>query len=144
MAATLGTHVNPRAFRKTRLVILWLAQVIAACLFFSAGILTLIGMPDIEGMFYAIGFGQNLRYITGSIQVIGAIMLLFPTKAAFGALLLTVTMFFAVCTHLFLIGGDFSTAFFLLIFVGIIAWVRRDAILSLVPGAVWKKSEEQK
>jgi putative oxidoreductase len=46
-------------------------------------------------VFEAIGFGQWFRYVTGVVEVGGALLLLVPATGFFGALLLAVTMVFA-------------------------------------------------
>jgi uncharacterized membrane protein YphA (DoxX/SURF4 family) len=56
-------------------------------------------------LFDAIGAGQWLRYVTGSIEVVSGLALLVPSLAAFGALLLVPTMVGAVATHLLIVGG---------------------------------------
>ena len=56
-------------------------------------------------MFEKIGFGQWFRYVTGSLEVTGAVLLLLPRTAALGGWLLAAVMIGAIGTHLFLIGG---------------------------------------
>jgi uncharacterized membrane protein YphA (DoxX/SURF4 family) len=57
-------------------------------------------------MFGVIGLGQWLRYLTGAIEVVGAVLLLTPPLAVFGAVPLALTMIGAILTHLFVIGGS--------------------------------------
>ena len=76
-------------------------------------------------MFDRIGVGQWFRYLTGVIEVLGAILLLVPRFCGAGALLLTATMIGAVLTHLFVIGGSPVMPIILLLVAGIIAWGRR-------------------
>ena len=79
------------------------------------------------GLFDAIGVGQRFRYVTGSIEVTGALMLLVPRLASFGALALAVVMAGAICTHLFVIGGNPSLPLVLLAATAYVAWTRRAA-----------------
>jgi DoxX-like family len=57
-------------------------------------------------MFEKIGLGQWFRYVTGSLEVIGAVLLLAPRTAAIGGWLLAAVMIGAIGTHLFIIGGS--------------------------------------
>ena len=88
-------------------------------------------------MFDAIGLGQWFRYVTGSVEVLGAVLLLIPRTSGLGALLLVGTMLGAIATHLFIIGGSPVPALVLLIVTGIIAWGRRQRTMNL-----WLKEKE--
>ena len=80
------------------------------------------------GLFEAIGIGQWFRYLTGSIEVIAALLLLTSRFAVFGAVLLISTMIGAVVTHLFIVGGSPVPAIVLLAGSSAIAWVRRHQL----------------
>jgi uncharacterized membrane protein YphA (DoxX/SURF4 family) len=71
-----------------------------------AGGTKLAGADMQIALFEQIGLGQWFRYITGRLEVLGALLLLVPTTAAMGAALLAPTMVGAMATHLFLIGGS--------------------------------------
>jgi len=100
-------------------------------MFLFVGGLKLTGAPELVGLFDAIGIGQWLRYVTGSIEVVSAVALLVPAWAAFGALLLIPTMVGAVFTHLFIVGGSAVPATVPLIGALAIAWARRDQLASV-------------
>jgi hypothetical protein len=76
--------------------------------------------------FAVIGVGQWFRYLTGSIEVVGAVLLLIPSLALFGGAALAVTMIGAVATHLFVLGGSPAMALVLLAATTTIAWARSD------------------
>src|ERR1700719_1318064 len=82
-------------------IALWIAQVAAAGLFLMAGTSKLAGAPAMVQMFGVIGIGQWFRYLTGSIEVAGAVLLLVPSLARLGGAVLAATMVGAVLTHLF-------------------------------------------
>ena len=75
-------------------------------------------------MFDKIGFGQWFRYVTGSLEVIGALLLLVPKTAAIGGWRLATVMIGAVGTHLFIIGGSPVPAFVLLALAITVGWNR--------------------
>lgn len=113
-------------------IVLWVLQIGAAAMFLMAGFSKLSGAPQMIGLFNAIGLGQWFRYLTGAMEVIGALMLLIPRLSGAGALLLVFVMIGAVITHLFVIGGSPFMAIVLLVVSIIIAWGRRDRTLSLL------------
>jgi putative oxidoreductase len=120
------------AHRRVALVALWLTQIGLAAMFLFVGGLKLTGAPQLVALFDAIGIGQWLRYVTGSIEVVSAMALVVPGWAAFGALLLIPTMVGAVFTHLFFVGGSAAPATVLLIGSLAIAWARRDQLVSIL------------
>ena len=111
---------------------LWIFQIGAAGMFLMVGFLKLSGNPQMVGLFDAIGLGQWFRYVTGSLEVLGAILLLVPRLSGLGALLLVGVMLGAVPTHLFVVGGSPLSAIILLIVTGVIAWGRRERTMNLL------------
>ena len=110
------------------LVALWGLQVVVAGLFLLAGGSKLAGAAAMVALFDAIGVGQWFRYVTGFIEVTGAVALLVPALAPFGALLLALTMVGAITTHLFIVGGSPVVPVFLLLGSLAILWARRDQL----------------
>ncbi len=126
-----STHAEHTATRSTQgkawNVALWVLQVLAAAMFlFSAG-MKLVGAPAVVELFDAIGIGQWFRFLTGGLEVIGAVALLTRRFSAYGALLLAAVMVGAVVTELWL-GGSPLPALVNLVITAVIAWGRRDLI----------------
>ena len=111
---------------------LWILQIGAAGMFLTVGFLKLSGDPQMVALFQAIGLGQWFRYVTGSLEVLGAVLLLIPRLTGLGALLLVGVTLGAVTTHLFVIGGNPLPAIILLIVTSIIAWGRRERTIKLL------------
>jgi len=111
---------------------LWILQIGAAGMFLMVGFLKLSGDPQMVGLFDAIGLGQWFRYVTGSLEILGAILLLVPRLSGLGALLLVGVMLGAVPTHLFVVGGSPLPAIILLIVTGVVAWGRRERTMNIV------------
>jgi uncharacterized membrane protein YphA (DoxX/SURF4 family) len=103
---------------------LWVLQVLAAAMFLMAGTMKLIGNPEMVQLFGTIGIGQWFRYLTGTIEVVGALLLLVPGAAVFGAVPLAATMVGAIITHLFVVGGNPAVPIVLLAMTTTIAWAR--------------------
>ena len=115
-------------------VVLWILQIAAAGMFLMAGFSKLVGNEQMVGMFEAIGVGQWFRYLTGALEVAGAILLLIPHTSGLGALILAGVMAGAVMTHLFIIGGSPLMAIILLVVTGVVAWGRRQRTMKVLAG----------
>jgi putative oxidoreductase len=105
-------------------IVLWILQILAALAFLSAGGSKLAGAAPMVEMFDKIGVGQWFRYLTGSLEVTGAILLLIPATVAFGGALLVATMVGAITTHLFVLGGSPVPAIVLFVIVASVTWYR--------------------
>ena len=102
--------------------IVWGVRILLALAFGAAGAAKLAGAPQMVQVFDAIGFGQWFRYVTGLVEVGGAVLLLVPATGFLGGLLLFATMVCAVATHLALIGGNPAPAVVLAALSGFVAW----------------------
>ena len=111
---------------------LWILQIGAAGMFLMVGFFKLSGDPRMVALFDAIGLGQWFRYVTGSLEVLGALLLLIPRLSGLGALLLMGVMLGAVPTHLFVVGGSPLQAIILLIITGVVAWGRRKRTMNIL------------
>ena len=129
---TEGTRSGSASTGKIANVVLWVLQVAAAGMFLMVGFLKLSGNPQLVGLFEAIGLGQWFRYLTGSLEVLGAVLLLIPRLSGLGALMLAVVMTGAVITHLLIVGGSPLMAIILLVVTGVIAWGRRQRTMNLL------------
>jgi uncharacterized membrane protein YphA (DoxX/SURF4 family) len=89
---------------QTRLI--WGIRILLAVAFGAAGSAKLAGVPQMVAVFEAIGIGQWFRYLTGGIEVFGAVLLLVPATGFWAGLLLGGTMLGAVAAHLFVIPGS--------------------------------------
>ena len=105
---------------------LWVLQIAGAAMFFMAGTPKLTGAENMIQVFAAVGLGQWLRYVTGVLEVLGAVALLVPYFAGLAALWLTAVMVAAVIAHLTVLGGSPAIPLALLIGMAIVAWGRRE------------------
>jgi putative oxidoreductase len=121
MATT--TLTRTRASATTAAI--WTLTIICAGMFLFAGSSKLAGERMMVQTFETIGLGQWFRYLTGIIEVGGAVLLLIPSLAFYGAIALAATMVGAVITHLFVIGGSPLVPILLLAATGTIAYLRR-------------------
>jgi putative oxidoreductase len=112
----------------------WGLRILAGAAFLAAGSAKLAGAPMMVAIFDHVGLGQWFRLVTGLVEIVGAIALLVPATAAFGGVLLAVTMVFAVATHLFVIGGSLVPAIVLFVMTATVAWLHRDRLVATLRG----------
>jgi len=125
---SLAAASAPARWKSTSL---WIVRGLLALAFVAAGGAKLYGVPMLVEEFRHIALGQWFRYVTGGLEIMGAILLLLPQRAALGALLLICVMIGAVITHLFIIGGSPVPAIVLLALNAIVAYAKRDQIALL-------------
>jgi uncharacterized membrane protein YphA (DoxX/SURF4 family) len=133
-AFTEGTRSGSGSTGKIMNVVLWILQIGAAGMFLMGGFFKLSGNEQVVGVFEAIGLGQWFRYLTGVLEVGGAILLLIPRTSGLGALMLAGVMVGAVVTHLFIIGGSPLGAIIFLVVTTVVAWGRRQRTKNLLAG----------
>jgi uncharacterized membrane protein YphA (DoxX/SURF4 family) len=133
---TEGTQSASRSGSIAKIVnvLLWVLQIAAAGMFLMVGFLKLSGNPQLVGLFEAIGLGQWFRYLTGTLEVVGAILLLIPRTSGLSALMLAAVMACAVGTHIFIVGGSPLMAIILLVVTSLVAWGRRQRTMNLLTG----------
>lgn len=107
-------------------------RILLAITFVAAGGAKLTGVPAMVQVFDAIGIGQWFRIVTGIVEVAGAVLLIVPATAGFGAALMTTTMACAALTHLVLIGGNPTPAIVLMALSGFVLWVRRTDLVGMI------------
>jgi uncharacterized membrane protein YphA (DoxX/SURF4 family) len=129
---TEGTQSTSGSTGKIINVVLWVLQIAAAGMFLMVGFLKLSGNAQLVGLFQAIGLGQWFRYLTGTLEVAGAFLLLIPRTSGLGALMLAGIMICAVMTHVFIVGGSPLGAIILLVVTGVVAWGRRQRTMNLL------------
>jgi putative oxidoreductase len=118
----IGAMANSKAGN----AVAWILQIAAAAMFLMAGGSKLAGAQPMVEMFNAIGVGQWFRYVTGTIEVVSALLLLMPSMAAIGAALLVCVMVGAIIAHLTILHTSPAMPIVLLIICVIVFVLRRD------------------
>jgi putative oxidoreductase len=113
-------------------IALWTLQVLLALAFVGAGSGKLLGSADMIALFDAIGIGQWFRYVTGSLEVLGALLLIIPGSAALGAVLLACVMAGAVVAHLTILHTAATAPLVLFALTAIVASGRRSQLAGLL------------
>src|SRR5712691_2043151 len=115
-------------------ITLWTLQVLVALAFVAAAAGRLLGSADMIGLFDAVGVGQWFRYVTGLLELLGALLLIVPGRAAFGSVLLAAVMVGAVTAHLTVLHTAPTAPLVLLALAALISWGRRSQLAGLVAG----------
>jgi putative oxidoreductase len=110
----------------------WILQGVVAIAFLAAGAAKLAGTAFMVQLFEQIGVGQWFRYVTGLVEIIGALALIYPGLASIGGLWLGGTMFFGALTHLFVLHTSPVPAIVLGLLNALIVYLRRDELISLL------------
>jgi putative oxidoreductase len=110
--------------RRRQLIVLECTELVLAGVFFLVGGAKLIGRPDMVELFRSIGFGQWLRYLTGSIEVVGAAFLVVPLASGASAVALGSVMISATLIELFVLRRPPIAALACLSAHSYVAWVR--------------------
>jgi len=107
-------------------------RILLALAFLAAGGAKLASVPAMVQIFDALGFGQWFRYVTGVVEIAGAVALLIPSYAALGAAWLGITMFFGTLAHLFILHTSPAPALILLALSAVIFTLEQGQIRQLV------------
>ena len=105
--------------------IVWGVRILLALAFGAAGAAKLAGVTQMVATFEAIGIGQWFQYVTGGIEVLGAILMLVPATGLYAALLLGGTMVGATVSHLVVVPGSPIPAIVLGLLCAAVAWHNR-------------------
>jgi putative oxidoreductase len=132
MATIQAASHAPATPGKALNIVLWTLQVLLALAFVAAGSRKLLGTSDMIALFDAVGVGQWFRYVTGSLEVLGALLLIVPGKTALGAVLLACVMAGAVVAHLTVLHTAATAPLVLFALVALIAWGRRSQLAGLL------------
>lgn len=102
--------------------LLWCVQAFLALMFISASWAKLMGQPEMVALFTAVGVGQWFRYLTGILELTGAVLLIVPTMTRIGAALLATIMLGALTAHLFFLHVPPTTPGVLFLMCGLVVW----------------------
>jgi len=121
--------------------LLYLPNLIAAIILLQTLFFKFTGAPESVYIFTTVGMEPVGRIGSGVVELIAAVLLLWPSKAWIGAVLASSTMVGAIASHLFLLGievqGDGGTLFALAVTVQVcclfILWRNLETIKAILP-----------
>ncbi len=100
--------------------------------FLGAGGAKLAGVEQMVLTFDTLGFGQWFRYVTGIIEIGGAILLWLPGRQVLAAALLGVTMVCATLAHFLVLGPSAVPAIVLAHICAAVIYLHRAQINTLL------------
>ncbi len=103
-------------------VLLWCVQAFLALVFVNASWAKLVGRPEMIALFTAVGSGQWLRYVTGILELTGAVLIVLPKTRSIGGALIAAVMLGALTAHLFILHVPLTTPGILLLMSGFVVW----------------------
>lgn len=115
--------MTPSTVSTVRSVGLWVLKIIVGLAFLTFGTFKLTGEPMMVEEFGLIGLGQAFRYLTGLIEVAGAILLMVPATSRFGSPLLLAVSFGAFLTLAAILHGDVVHTIVLIAITGFLTWL---------------------
>jgi putative oxidoreductase len=113
-------------------IALWGVQVLLALAFVGAASGKLLGQPEMVRLYEVIGVGQWFRYVTGIVELAGAVLILMPKTRVIGAGLLAGTMLGAIATHVFVLHSAPTAPVVLSALVSFVLWGRRGELAKLL------------
>ena len=90
-------------------ILLWCVQAFLALVFVSASWAKLMGKPEMVALFMPVGFGQWFRYVTGILELTGAVLIMVPKTRRSGSALLATIMVGAFTAHRFILRSTHYT-----------------------------------
>jgi len=109
----------------------WAVKILLALKFFAFAGFKLSGQPMMVKEFGEVGLGQWLRYVTGLLEITGAVLLLWPGRTVFGAGLLACVCVGAFFAQLLAIHVDVIHTIVLTAIFASIAWFHRHQLPAL-------------
>lgn len=101
--------------------------------FLYFGLRKLTGYSTDIAIYDAIGFGQFPRYITGTVEVLGALLLWKRGAEVFAGLLLLATMIAGLSALLIWVGPPYWHMLVLMTASGTVAWTYRHQLIRIAP-----------
>lgn len=130
-AATPITARRTRSRARTSLMAL---QIVLALFYaFASAAPKLLGADAAADSFDRIGFGGWFMYLTGALELAGAVALLIPVLYQVAAVAMVGLMIGATVTQITVFNGDnVATPIILILPLAVIAWARRDSTTALL------------
>lgn len=112
--------------RATRIGI-WALRLLFGLGFLFFSFMKLSGKPAMVAEFNTVGLGQWFRYFTGTLELIGGVMVLIPRVSIFGAAVMLMVDLGALVAHLTVLGGDWIHAVIMAALLVLLIYLQRAA-----------------
>ncbi|MGD0201721.1 MAG: DoxX family protein [Bryobacteraceae bacterium] len=112
------------------MIAIWALRVSLGLAFLTIGAAKLTSSLQTVQLFAAIGWGQWFRYLTGLLDVIGALLLFVPRWTCYGGLLLACSVGSATVLYLALLHHNPAAPLALTLLAATLAWLTRPRRVS--------------
>jgi uncharacterized membrane protein YphA (DoxX/SURF4 family) len=102
---------------------LWALKIVVGLAFIAFASFKLTGAPMMVREFDQIGLGQGFRYLTGLLEVAGAVLLIVPSTTRFGSPTLLAVSVGALITQAAILHGDVVHTIVLIVITGFLSWL---------------------
>ena len=102
---------------------IWVLRVFLGLVFLTFGTAKVTGSLGIVGWFAQVGWGQWFRYLTGVLDIVGALLLFVPRWTFYGALVLACTIGIAAVLTIALLHQNPVVPLVLTLLASTLAWL---------------------
>ncbi|MDL2409811.1 DoxX family protein [Rhizobium calliandrae] len=124
----MSEYALPRKWSPKTVAVIGL-RVIVAALFAAAAFAKIAGLPQMVQEFDTIGLGQWFRYFTAVVELTGAGLTIWPSRSAYGAILLAGVCVGAFFAQLLALHADVIHTIILGAVVGGLAFLQRSQLV---------------
>jgi len=117
--------MTPASTGTPRSIATWVLRALLGVAFLVIGAAKLTSQPQTVQLFAAIGWGQWFRYLTGALDVTGALLVLSPWMPFYGAVVLGCSVGTAVVLSLALLHNNPAAGVALFALAVAVAWLTR-------------------
>jgi putative oxidoreductase len=121
MTQTTQSHSPARS------ISIWVLRVLVSLLFLAASAMKLTSQPQMVAEFQIVGLGQWFRYLTGSLELIGAVALLIPRSSIIGAVILMLVDIGAFLAQIAILHMDWIHTIIIGALIGLLIYLQRQA-----------------
>jgi putative oxidoreductase len=115
---------------KGRTIAVWILRIVIGLMFIAVAVAKLAGVAQTVQLFEAIGWGQWFRFLTGLVDLVGAILIFVPRWTCYGAILVTCSVGLATTLYIVLLHNNPAVPLALTLLSITLAWVTRPRRVS--------------
>jgi uncharacterized membrane protein YphA (DoxX/SURF4 family) len=108
-----------------RAIAIWILRFVLGAAFLALGAAKILGIWHMVDFFAAIGWGQWFRYLTGVLDLMGAVLLFVPKWTCYGSLVLACSVGLATAISFFLLHNPVAVPLTLTLLAALLAWLTR-------------------
>jgi putative oxidoreductase len=107
---------------------IWILRGVIGLLFLAAAAMKLTSQAQMVAEFQTVGLGQWFRYLTGSLELVGAVALLVPRTSIAGALTLLLVDIGAFLAQIAILHMDWVHTVVIGAVIGLLIYLQRRAL----------------